>query len=79
MRRGLDLFTCGHRTRSCDLNQALVRVTAAAGVALLHLGAKRDGTCLASVQPGAFEEDGSSGKLLGVPSSIRWGWMASPS
>lgn len=41
--RGLDLFTCGRGARSCDLNPALGRATAVAGLTPLNLRAKRDG------------------------------------
>lgn len=37
VRRGLDLFTCGRRARSCDVNQALGRATA------LNLRATKEG------------------------------------
>lgn len=41
--RGRGVFTCGRKARSCDLNPALGRARAVAGLTPLNLRAKRDG------------------------------------
>lgn len=40
--RGRGVFTCGRKARSCDLNPALGRARAVAGLTPLNLRAKRD-------------------------------------
>lgn len=63
MRKRLDLFTSGHRTRTCDLNQSPGRATATAGLTPHNLRAKRDGEVPGLCLTWDLQRERSNGKL----------------